>query len=76
MAEQAFLTLPEDDPVRSQSLSNLHIARQMLEMNPPNIRATHQIFREVRSAFPSYDTTNLPLARAINAARDAAQPRL
>ena len=74
LAEEAFLTLPEDDHIRSRSLENLHIARQMLAMNPPNIRATHQIFRELRAAFPNYDTANLPLARAVNAARDAAQP--
>lgn len=76
LTEQALLTLREDDPVRSQLLDNLQIARQMLAMSPPNIRATHQIFRQVRSAFPNYETTNLPLARAIKAASGAAQPRL
>lgn len=68
--------LPQEARTRSQLLNGLEIARQMLAMDPPNVRATHQIFRDLYSAFPNYDTANLPLALAINAARDAAQHRL
>jgi hypothetical protein len=71
LAEQAFEGLSESDPSRASSLSNLHIARQMLALTPANVRAAHQIFREVCSIFPDYEKTNLPIAKAINAARDA-----
>ena len=71
LAEKEFMALPDDDPSRASSLDNLQTARQMLGMNPANVRAAMQIFREVRSAFPDYETKNPALAQAIKAAREA-----
>lgn len=72
--EKAIQALPVSNPDRAQTLTNVSIARDMLGLNPPNVRASYQVFREVRSAIPDYDKTNPTLFRAIEAARDAAQP--